>query len=177
VIDSVPSPRWGVVVGLALLAMLGTGAGGCQGSKPEATAEQTGPDTAASDAMHSDTTASDTMADADSNDGRPGPIAPGPAPGTVRVEAVVESCDTTASPVQCRLQIEKILGYGSSTPTLSKGMRTVRFASGLLEEQAVDALRSTSHIFVLSHAGPQPEMGAEEGQARIEWTAQSVEQK
>jgi len=171
-------PRWGVVLGLALIAVIGMGAGGCRGSKPDAAAEQAGPDTTARDATSPDTTTSDAMADADSNEGRPGPIPHGPTPGTVRVRATITSCDTTTSPVQCGLQIEKILSYGSSTPTVSKGVRTVQLASGLLETRTVDALTSTSHIFVLRHAGPQPEMGREEGEeARVEWTAQSIEKK
>lgn len=41
------------------------------------------------------------------------------SPGTVRVQAGVESCSTEAVPPTCRLDVTKVLGYGMSTPTIS----------------------------------------------------------
>lgn len=41
------------------------------------------------------------------------------SPGTVRIQAGVESCSTEAVPPTCRLNVTKVLGYGMSTPTVS----------------------------------------------------------
>lgn len=150
---------------------------GCRGSEPERVPEHPNADTttgkAAVDSSGQDTTSAepDTVK-------RPGPVPPGPAPGTARVRAVVTSCDTTGTVTHCQLRIDEVLAYGSATPPIGAGERTVRFSSGLLDDRTLADLTKESRVYVLHHAGDRPvARDSAERESPIEWTARSVEPK
>lgn len=120
-----------------------------------------------------DSTARDTTA-ADSSS-RPGAIPPGPAPGTVRVRASLASCDTARTPVHCQLRIEEVLAYGSSTPVIGTGERTVRLSAALLSGRSVDEVEGRSYEYVLRHIGErQAVREGEEKTAPAEWTIRGI---
>lgn len=149
---------------------------GCRGSEPERATGQSDVDTTTEEAAAVDSSSQDTASAESDTVRRPGPVPPGPAPGTVRVRAVVASCDTTGRLAQCRLRIDEVLAYGSSTPVIGPGERTVRFSEALLSGQAIDDLTAASHVYVLHHVGDRPRVGKDQGEEeRIEWTARSID--
>jgi hypothetical protein len=150
---------------------------GCRGSEPERASEQTVADTTSWEGAVVDSSGQDTTGAESDSVRRPGPVPPGPAPGTVRVRAVVASCDTTSNPTHCQLRIEEVLAYGSSTPPIGTGERSVHFSEGLLSERAVDDLTATSHVYVLHHVGDRPRVRKGGGERRVEWTARSIDPK
>ena len=164
-------------VGLIVLAAVCVIGAGCRESGPERAAGQTEADTMSSaETSESDSTVRDTSGTDSDTVRRPGPIPPGPAPGTVRVRAVVASCDTTTTPAQCRLQIEEVLAYGSSTPPISSGERTVRLSETFLSRRTLDDLREDPRIYILHHAGDRPVAAEDDAEdERIEWTARSID--
>lgn len=170
------SSRRRLRAGLIFLAAICVIVGGCRGSEPEHAAEQAEVDTMSSDeTAEADSTGRDPNGTESDTVSRPGPIPPGPAPGTVRVRAVVAACDTTTTPVQCQLRIADVLAYGSSTSPISTGERTVRFSETLLSGRSLDDLKVGSRVYVLHHAGDRPVTTEEDaGEKRIEWTARSI---
>lgn len=139
-----------------------------------------GPDTTTSDAAGDDTTMADassdtSMASPDSMPGQEPP--PPPAPGTARMRAKITSCDAAAEPVRCQVRIKEVLGYGSATPPLSAGERTVGVASSLLKDRDAATLDTLStRTVVLRHAGDRPDFGDQpEDEKPPAWTIQSIE--
>lgn len=103
---------------------------------------------------------------------------PAPSPGTARIRAEILSCDAVPPPMHCRIRVEEVLEYGSSTPPLSTGQRTMRLASSLLEDPGKEPLEKLGpHPFVVRHAGDQPDLEGETSEEkRPEWTLQSIEE-
>lgn len=166
-------PQRSLSAGLVVLLAISVVAGGCQGGEPTSGSEQTVSDTMTAETTDVDSTDRDTTA-ADSAS-RSGAIAPGPAPGTVRVRASVASCDTTRTPVHCQLQITEVLAYGSSTPVIGTGERTVRVSTALLSDRPVDELKGNSYEYVLRHRGDQQAVReGEERTAPTEWGVRSI---
>lgn len=140
-----------------------------------------GPDGTTSESAETDTSRAEAPADtsmppSDSAARLKNPP-PAPAPGTARIRAEILSCDAADTPVHCRIRMEEVLDYGSSTPPLSTGERTVRLASSLLEDRDKETLKKLGpHTFVVRHVGDQPEFGGEaSGENRPEWTIQSID--
>lgn len=146
--------------------------GACRTNGPDTTADSTEADTAAA------ATAEDTSSTSPDSVDRPDPPSPAPAPGTARVRAETVSCDTATTPVHCRIRVDEVLEYGSATPPLNTGERTVALASSVLdgrdETTAIDTLGRRT--FVLQHVGDQPTIGDQSGdQEAPAWTLQSIE--
>ncbi len=140
-----------------------------------------GPDTTTAGAAEEDTTVADaapgdtSTAAADSAD-RPDPPPPAPAPGTARLRVEIGACDATTEPVPCQIQVAEVLGYGSATPPLSTGERTMRLADALLADRDVTALEGSGpHTVVARHGGHRPDVGGASGEDRPAWTVQSIE--
>ena len=160
---------FGSICALGLLCLL---IGACRTDGPDTTADPAGADTAVANVTASDT----STAMSDSID-RPDPPPPGPAPGTAHVRAEITSCDTASSPVRCQVRVDEVLGYGSATPPLSPGERTMGLASSLLADRSATALDTLgARTFVLKHAGDRPDLGNQSAEeTSSEWTIQSIE--
>jgi hypothetical protein len=160
---------FGSICTLGLLCLL---IGACRTDGPDTTAEPASADTAVATVPSNDT----STAMSDSVD-RPDPPPPGPAPGTAHVRAEITSCDAASSPVRCQVRVEEVLGYGSATPPLSPGERTVGLASSLLADRSVAALDTLGvRTFVLKHAGDRPDLGDQSAEEPSpEWTILSIE--
>lgn len=171
----------GLASALLLFCTLG---GGCQGPSPEeassgAGGDTVGVDTTEVDSSTGDTSAADTSTTDTSTTGPIGgdPPPPAPPPGTARVRGTVVSCDTTARPSRCRIRIETVVGYGSATPPLGTGERTIVLDLDRLRGITVDSLTAAGErILVLNHAGDRPTFDEEDGDDRLMWTLDAVEQ-
>lgn len=154
-----------------MLGLLGVLAGACRTNGPDAAS-----DAADDDTTMTDMTSGDTSATSDSVDRRNPP--PAPAPGTARVRAEIVSCNAAAAPVRCQLRVDEVLDYGSATPTLSTGERTVGLTSSLLDDRDATALDTLGpRTFVVRHAGDSPNLGEKSGTEKSpEWTIRSIEQ-
>jgi len=158
---------WACLLGLLCLLV-----GACRTNNPDAASQAADEDTTVADAASGDT----STAAADSVD-RPDPPPPAPAPGTARLRVEIGACDTSTEPVRCQIQVAEVLGYGSATPPLSTGERTMRLADALLADRDVTALEGSGpHTVVARHAGDRPSVGGAAGEDRPEWTVQSIEQ-
>ena len=165
------SLRPALVGSACLLGLLCLLVGACRTNNPDAASQDTGEDTTMAEAPGDTSTAA-----ADSVD-RPDPPAPAPAPGTARVRLEIGSCDAATEPVRCQIQVAEVLGYGSATPPLSTGERTMRLADALLADRDVTALEGSGpHTVVARHAGDRPSVGGAAEEDRPEWTVQSIEQ-
>jgi hypothetical protein len=133
-----------------------------------------GPDTTTSGP---DTTRPDAASDAAAAQPNPPSAPTAPAPGTARVQAEIRSCNTEARPVRCQICVHEVLAYGSSTPPLPTGDRTVRLAPSVLNDRDAATLDGTSpQLIVLRHAGDRPDLGGDDAdENRPAWTLQSVE--
>lgn len=156
-----------VVFGVVSLAMTG-----CRGSgETNGTTEQGGSDTTAIVETGDTTHSADSTSDSTEVE-RPQPPPPAPAPGTAEIQATVLSVDTTGSTALCTIRIEKVLGYGSSTPPLSTGERTVGLFPGIVQD---DLTVIESRTMVLQHSGDQRLQGNRAGEEdRLEWSIQSI---
>jgi len=163
------SLRPALVGSACLLGLLCLLVGACRTNNPDAASQDTGEDTTMAEAPGDTSTAA-----ADSVD-RPDPPAPAPAPGTARVRLEIGSCDAATEPVRCQVRVAEVLDYGSATPPLSTGERTVRLAASLLADRDVTALEASGpHTVVVRHSDRPDIDGAGEDQPA--WTVQSIEQ-
>jgi hypothetical protein len=164
--------RSALVRSACLLGLLCLLVGACRTNNPDAASQAADEDTTVADAAPGDTSTAAT----DSVD-RPTPPPPAPAPGTARVRVEIVSCDGATEPVRCQVRVTKVLGYGSATPPLSTGERTMRLADALLADRDVTTLEGSGpHTVVARHAGDRPSVGEVAGEDRPEWTVQSIEQ-
>lgn len=95
-------------------------------------------------------------------------VALSPAPETVHVRAAFLSCAEDEAPVACRIHIDEVLGYGSATPPVGTGERSIHVPRvALSESHSLSELLSVppQHL-VLHHDDPQlqlPNNGQESG--------------
>lgn len=158
--------------GACLFGLLCLLSGACRTNGPDATTSES----AATDTSRAEAPADTSTSPADSTARLKNPP-PAPSPGTARIRAEILSCDAADTLMRCRIRVEEVLAYGSSTPPLSTGERIMRLASSLLENRDETALKGLdSHPFVVRHAGDRPELGGEPSEeSRPEWTIQSIE--
>jgi hypothetical protein len=124
-----------------------------------------------------DTTRSDAAAAPSDASVDPTAPPPAPAPGTARVRAEIRSCTTEARPARCRIRVDEVLAYGSSTPPLPAGDHTVRLSPSVLNDRDAATLDGTGHrSIVVRHAGDRPDFGGDDAdENRPAWTLQSME--
>lgn len=164
------SLRPALVGSACLFGLLCLLVGACRTNNPDAASQAADEDTTVADAASGDT----STAAPDSVD-RSDPPPPAPAPGTARVRIEIVSCDGTTEPVRCQVRVAEVLGYGSATPPLSTGERTMRLAASLLADRDVRVLEDSGPRTVVVRHSDRPTLG-EAGEDPPAWTVQSIEQ-
>jgi hypothetical protein len=150
------------VLGLVCLLL-----GACGTDGPETTASQPADDTTTA-SVDSSTTIDDPTTKPETT--------PAPAPGTAQIRAAITTCDTTAAPVRCEMHVEEVLGYGSATPPLGTGDRSMALAPSLLDDRDIATIEALGpRTFVVRHAGDQPDFEKQPDDTKSAWTIQSLE--
>ncbi|MFB6278958.1 MAG: hypothetical protein ABEK75_05595 [Salinibacter sp.] len=164
-----PRPRPMLIGSTCALGLLCLLLGACRTNGPDTTTS--GPDTTRPDAT-ADTAAAPSDASVD-----PTAPPPAPAPGTARVRAEIRSCTTEGQPARCRIRVDEVLAYGSSTPPLPTGDHTVRLSPSVLNDRDAATLDGTGpRPITLRHAGDRPDLGGDDAdENRPAWTLQSME--
>lgn len=84
---------------------------------------------------------------------------PTPPPGTANAVGTLLSCEQ-GEPTLCKIRIEKVVGYGASTPPVATGERTVSLRPAVLNDWSIeDLLAGGAKSFTLRHSGDTPQLG------------------
>ena len=94
-------------------------------------------------------------------------------PRTARVQGEVLSCQGE-EPTRCEIRIDKVLGYGMSTPPIAPGTRTVSVRPVVLQNRSIsDLVGHGPQGLSLQHAGEQLRLG-DQPEPATDWALTEV---